>query len=141
MWNLATPLAQASAGQMGHCNLLAYPVSSHHESLCCWQLGEASLAAVAAPRPAGAMLCYDAPCCAVICIFLLFLSEPSKPVVPILTLADSKALDGVNLLIPAGKLTALVGLSGSGKSTLVALIQRLYDPNAGQVLINGHDLR
>jgi ABC-type multidrug transport system fused ATPase/permease subunit len=58
-----------------------------------------------------------------------------------LILADSKALDGVNLLIPAGKLTALVGLSGSGKSTLVALIQRLYDPNAGQVLINGHDLR
>ncbi|KAI3423870.1 hypothetical protein D9Q98_009704 [Chlorella vulgaris] len=60
-------------------------------------------------------------------------SYPSRP--------DSKALDGVNLLIPAGKLTALVGLSGSGKSTLVALIQRLYDPNAGQVLINGHDLR
>ncbi len=55
--------------------------------------------------------------------------------------ADSKALDGVSLVVPAGKLTALVGLSGSGKSTLVALIQRLYDPSGGAVLLNGQDLR
>lgn len=60
-------------------------------------------------------------------------SYPSRP--------DSKALDGVSLVIPAGKLTALVGLSGSGKSTLVALIQRLYDPSSGAVLLNGQDLR
>ena len=32
-----------------------------------------------------------------------------------------------------GKLLALVGLSGSGKSTLVALLERLYDPDEGQV--------
>lgn len=47
----------------------------------------------------------------------------------------------MSLVIPAGKLTALVGLSGSGKSTLVALIQRLYDPSSGAVLLNGQDLR
>ena len=55
--------------------------------------------------------------------------------------ADSKALDGVSLRIPAGRLTALVGLSGSGKSTLVALVQRLYDPSGGAVLLGGRDLR
>lgn len=60
-------------------------------------------------------------------------SYPSRP--------DAKALDHVSLSIPAGKLTALVGLSGSGKSTLVALIQRLYDPSAGAVLLDGEDLR
>jgi ATP-binding cassette subfamily B (MDR/TAP) protein 1 len=43
--------------------------------------------------------------------------------------------------MPAGKLTALVGLSGSGKSTLVALVQRLYDPSAGAILLDGADLR
>jgi ATP-binding cassette subfamily B (MDR/TAP) protein 1 len=43
--------------------------------------------------------------------------------------------------VPPGKLTALVGLSGSGKSTLVALIQRLYDPSSGAVLLDGTDIR
>lgn len=52
-----------------------------------------------------------------------------------------RALDGVTLAIPAGRLTALVGLSGSGKSTLIALIQRLYDPGEGAVLLDGMDLR
>ncbi len=47
----------------------------------------------------------------------------------------------MSLTIPAGKLVALVGLSGSGKSTLVALVQRLYDPGAGAVLLDGRDLR
>ena len=47
----------------------------------------------------------------------------------------------MSLRIPAGRLTALVGLSGSGKSTLVALVQRLYDPSGGAVLLGGRDLR
>ena len=43
------------------------------------------------------------------------------------------ALQGVSLTMEPGKLQALVGLSGSGKSTLVALLERLYDPDEGQV--------
>jgi ATP-binding cassette, subfamily B, bacterial MsbA len=51
------------------------------------------------------------------------------------------AVHGVNLHIPAGSTCALVGESGSGKSTLLALLQRLYDPQEGQIVIDGHDLR
>lgn len=47
--------------------------------------------------------------------------------------SDIVALQDVTLKLEPGKLVALVGLSGSGKSTLVALLQRLYDPNSGQV--------
>lgn len=54
---------------------------------------------------------------------------------------DAIALNQMNLVLAPGKLTALVGLSGSGKTTLVALLQRLYDPTEGQVLIDGHDLK
>lgn len=47
---------------------------------------------------------------------------------------------GLTLTIPAGQRVGLVGLSGSGKSTFVSLLLRLYDPQAGQVRIDGHDL-
>ena len=51
------------------------------------------------------------------------------------------ALAGVTLEIPAGKTVAFVGKSGSGKSTLLSLIPRFYDPTAGAVRLDGHDLR
>jgi ATP-binding cassette, subfamily B, bacterial MsbA len=54
---------------------------------------------------------------------------------------EAPAVRDVNLVIPAGSTCALVGESGSGKSTLLALLQRLYDPQAGQIAIDGHDLR
>ena len=47
----------------------------------------------------------------------------------------------LNVTIPAGQSVGLVGLSGSGKSTFVSLILRLYDPQQGQVLIDGQDIR
>ncbi|KIX93291.1 uncharacterized protein Z520_10934 [Fonsecaea multimorphosa CBS 102226] len=50
-------------------------------------------------------------------------------------------LDQVNLRIPPRKHTAIVGFSGSGKSTIAGLLSRFYDPNQGQVLFDGHDLR
>ncbi|AKJ29404.1 ABC transporter ATP-binding protein [Caldimonas brevitalea] len=47
----------------------------------------------------------------------------------------------LSVRIPAGQSVGLVGLSGSGKSTFVSLVLRLYDPQGGQVLIDGRDIR
>ncbi|MBC6947953.1 ABC transporter ATP-binding protein [candidate division KSB1 bacterium] len=51
------------------------------------------------------------------------------------------ALRHINLKIHAGMTLAIVGHTGSGKSTLVNLIPRLFDPNEGQILIDGIDVR
>ena len=50
-------------------------------------------------------------------------------------------LNGLNLEIEAGKKVAFVGESGCGKSTTVNLIERLYDPVEGQILIDGIDIK
>lgn len=49
--------------------------------------------------------------------------------------------DGLDLAIPAGRCTAIVGLNGAGKTTLVKLLARLYDPALGAVRIDGVDIR
>ncbi|CAM5243051.1 ABC transporter ATP-binding protein [Streptomyces cyaneofuscatus] len=49
-------------------------------------------------------------------------------------------LDGLDLEIPAGKCTAIVGLNGAGKTTLVKLLARLYEPTQGRILVDGVDL-
>ncbi len=54
---------------------------------------------------------------------------------------DNKALDGIDLDVPAGMMIALVGPSGAGKTTLTNLAARFYDPTSGRVLLDGHDLR
>jgi ATP-binding cassette subfamily B protein len=51
------------------------------------------------------------------------------------------ALSEVSLAIAAGETVALVGATGAGKTSLLSLISRLYDPTAGRVLVDGHDLR
>jgi len=51
------------------------------------------------------------------------------------------ALEDINLTIPAGKVTALVGPSGAGKTTLLNLMPRLYDVTDGRVLVDGQDVR
>ncbi|KAA8905681.1 multidrug resistance protein 1 [Sphaerosporella brunnea] len=57
---------------------------------------------------------------------------PSRP--------EAQVLKGVTLSIPANQHTAIVGASGSGKSTIIALLERLYDPDAGSVYLDGKDL-
>ena len=59
-----------------------------------------------------------------------FAYEPGRP-----------AIAGLSLHVPAGQKLVLVGGSGAGKSTVAALMARLYDPDAGQVLIDGRDAR
>ncbi len=51
------------------------------------------------------------------------------------------ALDGFDVTVRAGETVALVGPSGSGKSTVLKLLQRVHNPGAGRVTIDGHDLR
>lgn len=52
--------------------------------------------------------------------------------------AEVVVMQDVNLQVPAGKTTALVGASGSGKSTIVGLVERFYDPVGGEVYLDGH---
>jgi ATP-binding cassette subfamily B protein len=54
---------------------------------------------------------------------------------------DRPILDGLDLNVAAGESLALVGATGSGKSTVAGLLARLYDPDAGRVLLDGHDVR
>jgi ATP-binding cassette, subfamily B, bacterial len=50
-------------------------------------------------------------------------------------------LDGLELRLAPGESVALVGATGSGKSTVAGLLARLYDPDGGRVLLDGHDVR
>lgn len=54
---------------------------------------------------------------------------PSRP--------ESVIFKDFNLKVPAGKTVALVGGSGSGKSTVIALLQRFYDPQGGEICVDG----
>ncbi|KAI4717990.1 multidrug resistance-like protein [Aureobasidium sp. EXF-10727] len=54
---------------------------------------------------------------------------------------SARALDGLNLVLKAGQMNAIVGTSGCGKSTLVSLLLRLYDISSGQLTIGSHDIK
>jgi ATP-binding cassette subfamily B (MDR/TAP) protein 1 len=57
------------------------------------------------------------------------------------TRPDVLVMEDANLRIPARKTTAIVGASGSGKSTVIALLERFYDPTAGEVLLDGRNIQ
>jgi ATP-binding cassette, subfamily B, bacterial len=52
-----------------------------------------------------------------------------------------KVLDEIDLIIPEGKITAIVGASGSGKTTLMKLLLKFYKPSEGKITLGGEDLR
>ncbi|MFO1418919.1 MAG: lipid A export permease/ATP-binding protein MsbA [Methylotetracoccus sp.] len=54
---------------------------------------------------------------------------------------QTPALSSIDLTVEAGRTIALVGQSGSGKTSLVRLLPRLYEPSAGEIRIDGHDIR
>nr|POF13835.1 leptomycin b resistance protein pmd1 [Quercus suber] len=62
----------------------------------------------------------------------LSFAYPSRP--------GTQVLHELDLSIPAGRTTALVGASGCGKSTLVGLLERWYEPSSGEILLDGKDL-
>ena len=53
---------------------------------------------------------------------------------------DRPVLDGLDLELPVGTSTALIGINGAGKTTLVKLLTGMYEPDAGRVLVDGVDL-
>ncbi|CAL0320897.1 unnamed protein product [Lupinus luteus] len=63
----------------------------------------------------------------------VYFSYPARP--------DELIFNGFSLHIPSGTTAALVGQSGSGKSTVISLVERFYDPQAGEVLIDGINLK
>ncbi|TVU07260.1 hypothetical protein EJB05_47308, partial [Eragrostis curvula] len=63
----------------------------------------------------------------------VYFSYPTRP--------GHLVFDGFSLRVPSGTNMALVGESGSGKSTVISLLERFYDPEAGEVLIDGVDIR
>ncbi|KAK7269553.1 hypothetical protein RIF29_22284 [Crotalaria pallida] len=63
----------------------------------------------------------------------VYFSYPARP--------EELIFNGFSLHIPSGTTTALVGQSGSGKSTVISLVERFYDPQAGEVLIDGINLK
>ncbi|MDC1158186.1 ABC transporter ATP-binding protein [Pelagibacteraceae bacterium] len=54
---------------------------------------------------------------------------------------NDKAIKNINLSLPGGEITALVGKSGAGKSTVMNLIPRFYDPQNGIIKIDGQDIK
>ena len=57
------------------------------------------------------------------------------------TRKDQWVLKGLSMKINPNECVGLVGQSGSGKSTIIQLLYRFYDPQRGQILIDGHDIK
>lgn len=55
--------------------------------------------------------------------------------------SDHDVLQNINVTIRAGETVVIVGYNGAGKTTFVKLLTRLYDPTAGEILLDGHDIK
>ncbi|KZE36596.1 sugar ABC transporter ATP-binding protein [Chelatococcus daeguensis] len=72
-------------------------------------------------------------------------AEPAHPLLEMRGISKSfpgvKALDGVDVALYAGTVTALIGENGAGKSTLVKVLTGIYQPDAGDILVDGAPVR
>ncbi|XP_024165553.1 ABC transporter B family member 28 [Rosa chinensis] len=68
-----------------------------------------------------------------VCLEDVHFSYPLRP--------DVEILNGLNLTLKCGTVTALVGSSGAGKSTVVQLLARFYEPTSGRITVGGEDVR
>lgn len=68
-----------------------------------------------------------------ICLEDVHFSYPLRP--------DVEILNGLNITLKCGSVTALVGSSGAGKSTIVQLLARFYEPTKGRITVGGEDVR
>ena len=57
-----------------------------------------------------------------------------------LAFGDNAVLRGVDIDVPAGSTSAVIGPSGSGKSTLLRTLNRLYEPDRGDILLDGRSV-
>lgn len=87
---------------------------------------EAGMRRIAELRSAGME---PASCTGEIVLQNVNFSYPARP--------QRQVLNGMTLRIPAGKIAALVGQSGGGKSSVCSLVQHLYEPSSGKVMIDG----
>ena len=87
--------------------------------------------AIAAPPP-GQALSFPEPLAGSIRFEAVDFNYPSRP--------DTRAIDGLTLQIRPGETVAFVGPSGAGKSTTFQLLLRFYDPQRGQILLDGVDI-
>ena len=70
-------------------------------------------------------------------------SAPAMPDEPGRAGATAPAVDDVSLAIPAGRIVVILGTSGAGKTTLLKMVNRLLEPTAGRLFVEGievHDL-
>lgn len=107
-----------SAGMQGHVRPPVVAAASHHDVEAS---AEKRLPPAAADGPASSVQLRD-----------VHFAYPARP--------DAQVLNGLSLAIRPGQFCALVGPSGAGKSTIVALVERLYTPQAGAILVDGVDV-
>ena len=55
--------------------------------------------------------------------------------------SEKNAINGISFTVEPGEMIGLVGHSGAGKSTLINLVTRFYDPNEGEIFVDGYDSR
>jgi ATP-binding cassette subfamily B protein len=124
---------------VGYLALLAVPTGALGWMLAVVQRARAALARLdelfaAAPVAPAPFAVGDRACRGEVALHRVTLRHPLRP-------AGPPVLDRVDLVLPAGARVAIVGRTGSGKSSLVRLLPRLLDPDAGDVHLDGVDVR